>query len=372
MKRILLTGCTGLIGRYLLRDLLVAGIPCIAVARPTRDMDVNARIERIVTYWEEMLGRPLSRPVCVAGDVLEPGLGLSADDRNGLCGRVDAVLHNAGNVTFHGSGTDGEPWRTNVTGTNNLIHLCDDLGIRECHHVSTAYVCGDRSGVVFEEDLDLAQGFDSDYERSKLEAEGLIRKAGFDRLSVYRPSSVTGDSQTGYTSTYHGVYLVAQFTHMAQQRAGGSRERTWHHPVRLYQSGSETHHLVPVDAVSRAIATIASRYDLPSRTYHLVPPRPVSSAEIEAALADYFGYHGVEFVGPDARHAAPHDEMERLFYEAMSRMDHRFFLSDPAFDHSNTRAALTDWPWVSIDHAYLVRIFDFAVRHRFGRGRARV
>jgi thioester reductase-like protein len=335
--------------------------------RSSKSGSAASRIEKLTSRWEAMLHRSLPRPVVICGDLHAPALGLHRDDRDWLAKNCNAILHSAGNVTFHSSGADGEPWRTNVDGTHNLAALAHDLKINEFHHVSTAYVCGDRLGTIREADVDCGQSFGSDYERSKLAAEKLLRSAGFRKLNVLRPGSVTGDSTTGFTTSYHGVYLLAQFTWMAQRRAGGTRHSPWRHPVRLFQSGNESHHLIPVDAVSSAIVNIVSQRDRPGATYHITPQQPCTGFEVEAALSRYFGYYGVRFVGAEEASFSDLNEIESLFYEAISRGQHRYFSDDPAFDCTNTLAAVPGWAEMQITQEYLERAFDFAVRHRFGR-----
>ena len=76
------------------------------------------------------------------------------------------------------------------------------------HYISTAYVCGHREDLVKEDEFDVGQEFRNDYENSKFQAEKLVRDfPEFDSLTVFRPVVITGDSITGYTSTYHGTYL---------------------------------------------------------------------------------------------------------------------------------------------------------------------
>jgi nucleoside-diphosphate-sugar epimerase len=372
MDYLLLTGCTGLIGRYLLRDLLTADVPVVALVRPDTRENGPARLESIVQNWEARLRRSLPRPICLRGDLHQGGLGLAPSDRKWLARGRGAVLHNAGNVTFHNSNGDGEPWRTNVDGTRHLIELAQETGIDEFHYVSTSYVCGDRQDAIREDQLDAGQGFESDYENSKFNAEKLVHQAGFRKLNVFRPASVTGDSLSGYTLTYHGIYLFAQFTHLARQRSGAAPGERWHHPLRVFQTGEEKHHLVPVDSVSSAIVEILRQRELPGQTYHLTPLRPCSSAELEAAIARYFGYYGLTFAGPRLPDCGALNEIERLFYDAMVRAEHRYFRGDPTFDCTNTLRACPQWSKVRIDEEYLLRTFDFAVRHRFGRVRPKV
>lgn len=370
MAGILLTGGTGLIGRYLLRDLMCAGESVVALVRPDKDHAAEQRLERIMTGWEKELGRALLRPQVLQGDLHQPGLGLTKTQRAWLGVHCRTVLHNAGNVSFHAT-DDNEPWRTNVEGTAHLIEAAQAAGIRDFQYVSTAYVCGDRQGVIREAELEAGQSFGSVYEESKYTAEKLVRAAGFEKLNVFRPGSVTGDWLTGATTTYHGVYLFAQFTQLARQRSGVEDGQQWHHPVRLFQNGDEAHHLIPVCAVSRAIVAILRQRELPGETYHLTPDVACNARELEAALADYFGYHGVTFAGNHCVDRATMNEVEQIFYDTISRAEHRYSAGDPHFDCTNTKRAVPEWRGSRIDHDYLLRIFDYAVQQRFGRGRVK-
>jgi thioester reductase-like protein len=97
----LLTGATGLVGRYLLRDLLLRGIP-VAVLIRSRDGGAPAkRLEEILRYWDREAGRPLPRTIyCLEGDITLPGLGLDEDDRRWVARHCDRILHNAASLTF--------------------------------------------------------------------------------------------------------------------------------------------------------------------------------------------------------------------------------------------------------------------------------
>jgi len=364
---VLLTGGTGLIGRYLIRDLVAAKVPVAVLARAGKGVSAEDRVRRLLGD-----DAPLddSRLVCIEGDLDRPGLTVREEDRAWLAANCGSVLHNAACVNFHAD-ADGEPWRTNVGGTERLVTFCREFGIGRFHYVSTAYVCGDRRGVIREADLEAGQSHGTAYESSKFQAERLLRAAGFDSLTVLRPGAVTGDSRTGYTSTYHGFYHYVQFTYLAALRAGAGEGERWHHPVRLFQTGEEGHHLIPVDLTSKAIAAVVADPAFHGRTYHVTPPKPVTAAQLEAALAEYFRYDGVTFAGPVEAPPADLSEIERLFYGALAGVEHRYIHGDPAFDCSNTCEAVPGWAGLELDHAYLVRAIDFAVRHRFGRRKAR-
>ena len=209
---ILLTGATGLVGQYLVRDLLLAGASLAVLIRPQGSASAVGRLEQLLARWDRELGRPLPRPVCIEGDISQPGLGLTQEAREWVSQNCRSLMHNAASLTFFGKDRAQEPWLSNLTGVNNVLDFCRHNGPRELHHVSTAYVCGRRPGPVLEEEVDLGQELRNDYEQSKLEAELAVRSADFfDRLTVYRPAIIVGDSRTGFTSTYHGLYSYLQF-----------------------------------------------------------------------------------------------------------------------------------------------------------------
>ena len=218
----LLTGSTGLLGQYLLRDLLVKGLRVAVVVRPSRTSDARSRVDAIMSRWDRLEGRYLPRPVILTGDLSSPGIGVSHQERVWLKRNCRAIVHNAASLSFTTGGPrTEEPWLGNVGGTTNLTALARDLGIPRFHHVSTAYTCGLRTGTIYETENNLGQKFGNDYEESKLEAENIVRAAGFpESPTFFRPAIIVGDSRTSYTSTYHGFYtplrVMASFMPMMQ------------------------------------------------------------------------------------------------------------------------------------------------------------
>lgn len=366
-SHLLLTGATGLIGRYLLLELLERGVPLAVVVRPQREKSGRERIEAIVRELEQTAGTALPRPVCLEGEVSAAGLGMNRESRDWVARHCGRLLHNAASVTFDGADRTQEPWRTNLLGTQQVLTFMQDSGMRDLHWVSTAYVCGNRTSRIQEDDLDCGQPFRNDYERSKCAAELMVRRAGFlDSLTVYRPSIVVGDSQTGYTNSYHNIYLFLQFTHILSQGAERDAAGRWHHPVRLAFSGEEELNLVPVDWVGAAIAHLVQTPGCQGRTYHLTHPQPTTCGQMEQALARYFNYYGVRFVGTEGIPPGEANELEQMFYASLAAHD-SYWLQHPKFDCRHALAALAHLPCPTIDVEYLLRLFEFAVRHRFGK-----
>jgi thioester reductase-like protein len=359
---ILLTGATGLLGRYLLRDLLLAGERVTVLARDQGPTSARERIDELVHSWSEMLQIPLATPAVLVGDVSRAHLGLTATERAWLGRRCSAVLHAAAHVGFRATPA-GEPWRTNVAGTRHVLDLCTEQGIASLHHVSTAFVCGTRTDLIRESDLDVGQGFHNDYERSKYEAEVLVRQARSCRGTVYRPAVLVGDSRTGYTSSYHGIYrFLALGDRLARPALPGRRSL----PLRLPFTGEEPRNLVPVDWVARAVVQILRRPVHHGRTFHLASEFPTPARWIKEVAEELLALDGVTWAGPGG--LANPSALEERFLEQLA--DYwPYGDGDPVFDCRNTHVALPALPAPSVDRPLLRRLIRFAMADRWGRRR---
>jgi thioester reductase-like protein len=363
---LLVTGVTGLLGSYVVRDLLLDGRDLAVVARGDRKRSAADRIEALIRSWEQTLGRPLRRPVVLEGDLCRPRCGLDAAAIDWIGDHCDEVLHNAASLTFRGTDRACEPWRTNVGGTRHVLDLCRDAGVRHLHHVSTAYVCGLRDGVVREDELDVGQAFGNDYERSKLEAERLVREAGhLDSVTVFRPSIIVGDSRSGFTSTYHGLFAVLRLGHTLLTRVliGATSGPAL---VRLLGvNGADGKNFVPVDWVAAVMAHVVQSPAGRGRTYHLTHPHPVT--------IDLTGRLVQEAVETYSRPATADDPDlcdERWFAETMrEQLDiyQSYLRNDPTFDRTNTTALAGHLPCPELDMPTLLRMARFAIEHDFGR-----
>ncbi len=231
MTAVLLTGATGFVGSVVLARLLERTdreVVCVV-----RGADPAARLRRIV---DDVLGLPAEqreRVRAVSGDVETPGV---VADRAAALSGVDAVVHCAAAIGFEEPLPDAR--RANVEGTRNVLALAG--GDRRFVHVSTAYVAGQREGVVREDEGDLGQTYRNTYERTKLEAEALVPADA----AIVRPSIVVGEATTGWTSAFNVLYV----------------------PLRAFARGilrevpgdpSSRADVVPVDAVADAIVTLA-------------------------------------------------------------------------------------------------------------------
>jgi len=364
-----LTGVTGQVGQYLLRELLQAGRSLAVLIRPKGDLSAADRLNELVQRWAPDSAAPM--PVPLEGDITLTGLGLSNRDRSWIGEHCRDVMHNAASLTFYGGDRDKDPWLSNFTGTSNVLDLCHELHLRDLHYVSTAYVCGTRTGQVYEDDLDCAQDFRNDYEECKFEAEELVRSADIiDNLTVYRPAMIIGDSKTGYTATYHGLYPYLQFADLMMRFLPRDEDGQVHLPIRLNLSGDEGRNLVPIDWVARVMAHVYLHPDHHGKTYHLTPLEPVTARIIERAMSTKFSYYGPTFEGHDVFTRSQMTDLEQQFYEYVSTYQ-PYWNEEPVFDSTNTRKAAPHLPYPTMDEAYLHRLIDYAVEDRWGKGPAK-
>ena len=366
---LLLTGATGLLGTYLVRDLSLDGRPLAVIVRGERKRSAAARVDAILDHWEDVLGKRLRRPTILEGDLTQPFCGLAEADRRWIADHCGEVVNNAASLTFRGPDRAAEPWRTNVGGTAHVLELARATGLRHVHHVSTAYVCGLRAGVIREDDLDVGQAFGNDYEQSKVEAEKLVRGAGFpDTVTVYRPSIIVGDSITGWTSTYHGFFAGLRLGHTLLTRvAMGSTSGPA--LLRLLDvAPADTKNFVPIDWVSAVIAHAVQTPAARGGTYHLTHPDPLSMDVVWRLVQ--------EAVETYSRAASPDDPDlcdEEWFADTLwTQLDiYRSYLrNDPTFDRTRTTAIAGHIPCPVLDTPTLMRMAKFAIDHEFGRRRA--
>lgn len=365
-KSILLTGATGLIGRYLMKDLLLAGKSLCVLARPSKKESAEKRIDDIIQFWEKQLHCSFPRPHVVSGEVTETGLGLSSEARKWVGEHCDRVLHNAAILEFHGEDREGEPWRTNLRGTENLLKFSKSVGLRDWHYVSTAYVCGDRPGPIMECELNCGQGFRNDYEESKFLSESAVRAADFlDKLTIYRPAVVAGDSVTAYTSTYHGIYLYLRIIAMVVQDKQPDPDGVRRFSLRWNCTGNEFRNIVPVDWVSAVMTRIFLNSAAHGGTYHIAPSTPTTLRDLCAYVSSYFNTSGVEFCGK-----APEDmtEFERESYAQVAIYE-PYLTTDPTFDITNLLKFTADLPSPKIDEAMIHRFIRFGENDRWGKRR---
>lgn len=300
-KVIFLTGGTGHVGRNLIPMLLESeDNSLVLLIRGKSDADAEARLNELLSGLAGSLdlSKARDRVRAVRGDITLERLGMSRVRYETLGKTVSHIIHSAATVRFRTP--LAEAGEINVEGTArvmDLVRLALRLGrLERVAHISTAFVSGNRGGLIREDELDAGQKFTNSYEQTKFEAEMVVRRS-FPDLPwvILRPSIIVGDSRTGATTAFNVLYIPLKYL------ARGL--------VRFLPGSPDTPiDIVPVDFFCRAIVQIllGSR-DCLGRTFHLCAgPRAATSVGHVLALAGDF-FHA----------RRPHANLPRLRFVSM-------------------------------------------------------
>lgn len=273
MSTHLVTGFPGFIGRRLVAALLEreAEDGVIALVEPRM---VEAAREAALA----LDGGP--RIEVIAGDIAEPRLGLGADRYERLGAEVTTVHHLA--AIYDLAVPAAIAHRVNVEGTGNVLAFCRDAErLERLGYASTAYVAGDRTGVIYEHELDRGQGFKNHYEATKFQAEVWVRSM-IDEVptTIFRPAIVVGDSRTGETQKFDGPYYALRA--IAASAARGM-------PAPNIGRGETPFNVVPVDFIVAAMVELGRLGAATGETVHLCDPEPLSAAAMFELLAGLYG-----------------------------------------------------------------------------------
>jgi dephospho-CoA kinase len=217
------------------------------------------------------------RAEVLVGDVCDMDLGLSSSEYRALTRELTWIHHLAG-IYFMGV-DDDTARRVNLGGTRNVLDLARDAArLERVVHWSTAMVSGDRRGTVYEEDLDAGQHFHNGYERTKYEAERMVRSAMRQLpITVVRPGIIVGDSTTGEIDKLDGPYYLMV---LIATNASGLR-------LPILGRGEAPLHLVPIDYVIDAAWAVAHAPGAAGKTFHLVDPNPLTAREVFECVAEH-------------------------------------------------------------------------------------
>ena len=261
---IFITGATGFLGREVLGRLLVANQDeefCVVV-RPSKELSAEKRMRAVLEnmFGAEKTSQYLNRVKVIPGDLSLANMGVGETELENLANQTSSVLHCAATTSLGQALEDAR--EANVASTQNVLKFCDKAAEKnrdsfELHHVSTAYVAGDTNAVVLPSELRPTGSFRNAYEKSKAEAEALVRDA-HDRFNVqiYRPSMIVGDSVTGETSAFNVIYIPTRYLAQGICSILPARENT---PCDI----------VPVDYVADAIVALSQQRIKSGHCYHL-------------------------------------------------------------------------------------------------------
>ncbi|AVH24763.1 SDR family oxidoreductase [Nocardia cyriacigeorgica] len=330
----LVTGATGLVGAEVVARLAAAGRPVAAVLHRKGEITRND-------------GTLLEPGSAVTGDIRAAGFGLSDRDAGYLAERVGVIVHCAATTAFDASDTDYE--QLNVAGTANAIDLAQRWQV-PLVHVSTAYVCGMRGGIVREDELETGHEFGNGYEASKFRAEQLVHAAGARglRWAIVRPGIVTGASDTGIIREYKNLYTVVKLMVEGKLRSLPGR----------YDA---TLSLAPVDHVADVVAAAVLDFDSASgRTMHALGRDTLSLREVSDVLAEYPSFEVATFVPETSFAESDLGPIEREYYRRIGSLYTSYFRRRLSFDTGHADVLLGR-PSPATGKDYLRALLDYCL-----------
>ena len=283
-ETLFITGFPGFIANRLLERLARKECDFILLVQPSLRLRAVEEIERIAQFG----GKNVDGFRIVEGDISEPGLALNAADLEMVQQLTTRVFHLA--AVYDLAVPQDIALRVNAGGTRNVVALARTFPrLRQFHHVSTCYVAGKREGVILETELRHDAGYRNFYEESKNLAEQEVDSAKNDLpVTIHRPAVVCGDSQTGETGKYDGVYYLIHY--LLRWPSVLSLINIGNHEVSL--------NLVPVDFVVDAMAAVAFEERAIGKTLQLADPAPLTTNQLFNAIASSIDGHRSKITAP--------------------------------------------------------------------------
>ena len=338
--KIFLTGITGLVGASVVTAMLRNhdDLEFVALCRPAHNVSAQDRVVRVIHDQcafdgvPELAEKMLSHIKVISGDIKN----FPKDEILAL-GPYDVFFHCAADVNL-GKDPQGKTYATNFGGTQAALALAKRVNVPTFHYVSTAYVAGKSVGRVMEDSMP-ATDFNNSYERSKFDAEKLVRESGFP-YTIYRPSIVVGRLSDGVIRKPLAFYRLLEFLGQVKRvgcsKAGLPPNGVFKMSLRLEAGKTDKVYFVPIDYVQKAISTLFLK-PVVNKTYHITGESPVSTQDIETAVCEALQTTGLCVMQKVENPTKQEQLVQRMVSDLMP-----YFASEIIFDNTNVRADLGD------------------------------
>ena len=271
---IFLTGGTGFLGAFLLKELLQQTQATIYCLVRSKNLFLAQRkpIENLKAYglWSQNFD---NRIIAVVGDLAQPQLGLSQTEFNRLAQEIDVIYHSGALLNYVYPYERLKP--INVSGTQEVLRLASLIKLKPVHYISSVAVFESsayRGKTVTESDrLANSKGIYLGYSQSKWVAEKLAIMAR-DRgipVTIYRPSFISGHSKTGLWNTDDIICRIIK----------GSIQIGFIPNLDYYLDMSS------VDYVSQSVVYLSRQQEACGKTFHLNNAHPLHLGQLTKKIA---------------------------------------------------------------------------------------
>ena len=266
-KRVLLTGATGYLGGFLLREMLEQGLSVTCLVRADNETSAKRRVIHNLRTIGILKNHYFDKFTVICGDLTAPRFGLDATSFGTLATSTSDVFHSAAAVRFDLS---FESLRaTNVEGTSRILEFVCHGQPKKLHHISSLAIFF--SPAILKSEKLIEAYFPppppdklSGYGQSKWAAERLILQARMRgvKANIYRAGVIPGDSINGYWSPRDLLTEVTRFS------------LRWGIISDLQQMNG-----IPVDIVASIVVRSALDDVNDNQTLHILHPKPLAVGE---------------------------------------------------------------------------------------------
>jgi polyketide synthase PksN len=257
---VVLTGATGFVGAFLLRELIAATgatVHCLvrATDHPTAAKRVRRTLEEYGLWTDQLAGRIRAW----ASDLTQPLLGLTPAEFDRLALAADAIYHAGAHVNAI------LPYRelcaANVGGTREVLALAARHRPSVFHHVSTIEVFAGSLLVDEDHPAGPPDELRGGYAQSKWVAEQLVSQAAQRGLpaAIYRLPRILGDTRTGACQERDLLWQVLKGCVQARAIPGGAS----HHASISW---------APADWAAGALVALSRTSAASGAAYHIAAP----------------------------------------------------------------------------------------------------
>jgi nucleoside-diphosphate-sugar epimerase len=274
-ETIFITGFPGFIATRLLKRLATERVRFILLVQPALRERAHEEVEQIVTET----GASRANFQIVEGDITSADLGMAGAELELARRETTTLFHLA--AIYDLAVERDLALRVNVGGTRNVNNFAKTIEKpRRYHYISTCYVAGKRKGLILEAELRHNAGFRNHYEETKYAAELEVEALKSDLpVTIHRPAVVCGDSRTGETAKYDGIYYLIHY--LRKWPAALTRLNIGNSEVRL--------NLVPIDFVIEAMVALAKDERAIGATVQIADPSPLTTEELFDEISKTLG-----------------------------------------------------------------------------------
>src|SRR6266446_5650136 len=263
---VFVTGFPGFLATRLVRRLAAEGARFILLTLPQFNGLAQLEAGKIATDT----GADANNFRIIEGDITKPDLGLSTNELERTRRETTNIFHLA--AVYDLAVDSAVAAHVNVEGTLNINNFTKSIeNLRRYHYISTCYVAGKREGLIMETELHHDTGFRNHYEETKYLAELEVNTLKAELpITIHRPAVVCGDSRTGETAKYDGIYYLIHYL------------RRWPRGLTLLNIGNSdvSLNLVPIDFVIEAMVALAKDDRAIGATVQLADPAPLTTRQL--------------------------------------------------------------------------------------------